>query len=281
MGESRRWDIGRVGCVVLLMLGGLGVGLLLPAVIKVREAAARSRCSSNFKWLAVASHNYADTSPRSALGVSLRRFPAGTVPNPDLPPERRLSWYVSLLPHTEDRAVFEQFDLAAAADGERNRVATTHRLPYLVCPSSGELDWNRQRWKSPTPVCHYVGVAGVGPDAATLSAGRPEAGVFGYDRWTFLSAAGMPDGTSNTLLLIETGQNPGHWAYGGPPTVRGFDPATAPYLGDGRPFGGFHSRVCNAVMADASTRAITNDIDPAILGALTTVGGREPLPADW
>ena len=163
-------------------------------------------------------------------------------------------------------------------------------MRQLVCPASSEYEYNARQWKSPTPLTHYVGVAGVGTDAAELLPDHPRAGVFGYERRTAIPA-GIPDGISNTLLIIETANDPGHWAYGGTATVRAFEPDAAPYIGPGRPFGGFHTGIpvpssqrshqCTAAMADTSVRSITSAIAPEVLEALATVGGKEPLPANW
>ena len=268
--------------VVLAIVGAL-VGLLIPAVMRVRAAASRVSCAGHFCMLAVALHGYADSHDGA--------YPAGTVLHPDLPPERRLSWWVSILPHVEQGKVFEQFDPWRGADDPRNAQAAGNRWRHLVCPASGEYshDPTGEYWKTATPVTHYVGVAGVGADAATLPSGHPSAGVFGYDRRTALKD-GFPDGTSNTLMLIETGMNPGHWAYGGTATVRAFEREPA-YVGPGRPFGGFHDgpptvftprdRLCNVAFADGRYRTFTDKTDPALLEALATVGGKEELPANW
>jgi prepilin-type processing-associated H-X9-DG protein len=211
--------------------------------------------------------------------------------HPELPPDQRLSWWVSILPYIEKQEVFEQFDPWRGAGDPRNERATSNRFRHFVCPASGECTYgNRgESWKSATPLTHYVGVAGVGPDAAALPLGHPSAGVFGHDRRTPLKD-GIPDGKSNTLMLIETGMNPGHWAYGGTATVRAFEREPV-YIGPGRPFGGFHDgpfsffsprdRLCNVAFADGSYRSLTDKTDPAVLEALATVGGREELPANW
>jgi hypothetical protein len=268
--------------VVVGVILVLAAGLLAPAVVRVREAASRTTCQCHIGCLAHAIHSY------SASNTD--RLPAGTITYPDLPPERRLSWYVPVFPFIEESQVYKQFDQTAAADDDRNRDATSHRFRNFVCPSSGEYDRDDKVWKSPTPVTHYVGVAGVGADAATLPVGHPRAGAFGYDRRAALPDD-FPDGLSNTLFLIETGLNPGHWAFGGTATVRAVEPGAAPYIGRGRPFGGFHANgwslwretesVCNAVMADASLRTLRSTVAPEVLEALATAGGKEPLPADW
>jgi hypothetical protein len=277
---------------VLLLVAGtlvlLGAGLLLPAVSRVREAAARMACHSNFKGLACALYSYSETNPHGRGERRLAAFPAGTVPNADLTPEQRLSWWVSLLPYMEQQSLFGKFDQSRGAGDPRNATAADHRLRQLVCPSSGEYarDAAGESWKSPTPVTHYVGVAGVGPDAAALPVGHPRAGVFGYDRRTALPDD-IPDGTSNTLLLIETADAPGHWAYGGTATVRPVEPGTAPHIGAGRPFGGFHGEgpfgtpSCVVAFADGSVRSLPHTIAPTVLEALATAAGKEPIPVEW
>ncbi|MDY3552046.1 DUF1559 domain-containing protein [Gemmata sp. JC717] len=273
---------------VLVVVAALCVltcaGLLFPAVQKVREAAARMTCQSHFKWLALALHNYA-----AAYGDAL---PPGTARPIDLPPEQRLSWLVLVLPYIDQDRVYKQFDLFRGPSDARNEAPTSARFRHLICPSSGERDYDNrtETWKSPTPLTHYVGVAGVGADAAELPPEHPRAGVFGYDRRTSLKD-GFPDGTSNTLLLIETANEPGHWAFGGRATVRAFEPGAAPYIGPGRPFGGFHNggpvltgerlHTCTAALADGSVRSLTRATAPEVLEALATAGGKEELPAAW
>jgi hypothetical protein len=268
-----------VTVAVSLVLVLAGVGVLLTLVSRVREASARMMCLSNLKGHACALHEYANANGS---------FPAGTVAHPTLPPEQRLSWCVSVLPHMEANETFKQFDLTRGPGDSVNAKPASKRLRWFVCPSSGEYDHRTEHWKSPSPLTHYVGVAGVGPDAAELPLEHPRAGVFGHDRSTRFGYIG--DGISNTLLLIETANAPGHWAFGGFATVRAFDPADVPYLGPGCPFGGLHGStlpirswgVCTVAMADGSVRKmITYDTAPEVLEALATVGGKESLPEKW
>ena len=125
----------------------------------------------------------------------------------------------------------------------------------------------------------YIGVAGVGTDAPTLSLGHPRSGVFGYDRQT--SIFDIKDGTANTLLLVETGIDNGPWTAGGLATVRGLDPAHQPYIGRGRQYGGLHWGGVMVAMADGSVRLLSDTIDPRVFEALSTVAGGETLPAAW
>ena len=76
------------GCLVggMVLVGLVGVWFVR-AVGEAREAARRSQCVSNLKWIAVALHNYHDV---------YGSFPPGTIPNPGLTPERRLGWVAEL-----------------------------------------------------------------------------------------------------------------------------------------------------------------------------------------
>jgi prepilin-type processing-associated H-X9-DG protein len=284
----RRYAVPAVVAALILLCAGL----LIPGVQKVRQMSARMNCTLNFYQLGLALHNYAETNPVGDKKWFGNAFPAGTIPHPTLPPDQRLSWCVSLLPFVQESEAHKQFDLTRGPSDPVNTEATSNRFEILVCPQSGELrsdsDTRTRSWKSPSPLTHYVGVAGIGADAAELSLKHPRAGVFGYDRRTKFTD--IADGVSNTLLLIETANSPGHWAFGGRATVRAFENGAA-YIGPGRAFGGFHNggfvlvgertHGCNAAWADGSVRFLSTKIDPAVLEALATVGGKEELPAEW
>lgn len=265
-------------CVGLVLLC---TAVLFPAIMRAREAAARMSCHGNFKQLALALHCHADANPFVFEGRSFEPFPPGTFPHPTLPPEQRLSWIIATLPYIEQDSVYKQFDLTRGPGDPANATPAAARLQHLVCRSSGEYRPHDRGgvWKSATPLTHIVGVAGVGPDAAALPFGHPRAGAFGYDRRTGVRE--FADGPGNTLLIIEVSHDAGHWAFGGPGTLRSFDPAAQPYLGVERTFGGWHSRVCTAAFADGSVRSLNNDTAPEVLEALATVAGKEPLPANW
>ena len=155
----------------------------------------------------------------------------------------------------------------------------------MHCP-----DWGREASPDPPYLTAYLGVAGVGPDADTLPPGDRRAGVFGLDRR--LALEDITDGTSNTLLVLESARDNGPWARGGAATLRGLDPAERPYLGAGRPFGGTHFAEnslfgrgkpvgCNAAMADGAVRFLQEAVSPQTLEALATVAGGDDPGVDW
>src|SRR4051794_11117797 len=80
--------------VILLVLAGL----LVSAVQKVRETAARTSCQNNLKSHGFASHNYHDQH---------NHFPPGTMPNAALPPEQRLSFHAALDPFIEASPLYK------------------------------------------------------------------------------------------------------------------------------------------------------------------------------
>jgi prepilin-type N-terminal cleavage/methylation domain-containing protein len=260
--------------VVLLILLVLAA-LLLTAVPHVHRASARTMCQNNLKQLGLAVHNYHDTH---------QHFPPGTLPNPALPPEQRLSLHVVLLPYVEQERLYSLLAKGEPWDSDRNLGLLGHRTYKLYqCPMWIEFhgyDANLTA-SGPTAFTHYVGVAGVGADAATRPADAPEIGIFGYDRTT--KKEDVKDGLENTALLIETAHDVGPWARGGPSTLRA--------VGAGGPFGGTHFRSkwgfdkradgFGVLLADASVRFAKEDTGLAVGLALATIAGGEVVPSDW
>jgi len=155
---------------------------------------------------------------------------------------------------------------------EKKVVLPVGELKTLLCPANPNT-----RGTNLPPFTHYVGVAGVGADAATLVKGEPRAGIFGYDRRT--KREDIKD-TSNTLHLIETATANGPWTAGGHATVRGLDPEGPPYLGRGGQFSSGHG-LTQATLADGSVRPISPAVSRRVLEALATVTARDNVDLDW
>ena len=264
--------IKRAAVVVLVVVLGLCAGLGTVGVVQVRQAAERMRCKNNVKQFAFAFENYLVTYPH---------FPPGTVRNPDLPVERRLNWVFDIWSFMEAHMVRHERTKAWDAEGP-NRRSAGFTLAVFCCPANPE-----RTTEEGFGAIHYVGVAGLGEDAARLPAGHPDAGVFGYDRVT--RPEEIKDGRATTLLLVETTRVLGPaWLAGGPSAVRGLDPDEEPYLGRDGQFGSLRRAgvltgaiLTHALMADCSIRALRQDIDPSVLRALATIAGGEEVPADW
>src|SRR5436309_16022623 len=110
-----RWATVAVAAFLVLMLGLIG----LPAVNYFRALAWRARCQDNLRRVI--------TGPAAG-------FPPGTVPNPNLPPERRLSWIAGSMPALVGR--FSQpINLTAAWNDPVNRPASLIMVPTVQCPA--------------------------------------------------------------------------------------------------------------------------------------------------
>jgi hypothetical protein len=265
---------GRKAAVAGMILGGLGclAGLVLlgaKGVTLLSEKSRGAECKNNLRRLGLALNQFHDEH---------RAFPPGTVPNDALKPEQRLSWVTLLLPYLEpealpdskasarrvgkERQLYGQIHFQQAWDAEVNRAATTTRLPVCVCPSDGDPAARSSAWTT------YVGIAGVGRDAASIPdfhppamvAKDPNAGIFGYDRWT--TRDDVTAGLSKRLMVVETMRDNGPWAQGGPATVRGIDPEDNPPIGYGRPFGGQHRRGAYVLYADGQAEFVHDTIHP-------------------
>jgi prepilin-type N-terminal cleavage/methylation domain-containing protein len=258
--------------LVVIAIIAILIALLLPAVRRVREPAARAVCMNNLKQLILAMHNFESTDrPYTATGHTglpdKGVFPPGCF-GPGTTPEERLSWMAELLPYLEQDTLYRQLNSEKGHAG--NRPAVEARIKTFICPASKEA-------AEAGAVTSYVATSGIGHDAAGRPAGAAGNGFMGYDRLT--SLAMIKDGTSNTIALMETRAGLGPWARGGASTLRGLDPADVPPLGDDRPFGG-HSVGMHAAMVDGSVRFLNYSIDAKRLAAAITIAGGESVDLD-
>ncbi len=122
------------------------------------------------------------------------------------------------------------------------------------------------------PASHYVGVAGVGADAAELPKSHPRAGVFGYDRRT--TREDIKDGTSNTLLVVGVQDQPPAWA-NGIGSVRGL--TSEPYLGGPDHLGTGQADGMLVLMADGSVKFLPKEIDPKVMRRMAAMADGLPL----
>jgi len=284
--------------LVVIAIIAILIGLLLPAVQKVREAAARLKCQNNLKQIGLAMHNYES---------AFQRFPSGFVSKPASVNGDGLGpgwgWAAQLLPQLEQDNLYRQIDpnadlLAAIHDPVRVRV-----LPGFRCPSD-----------SP-PQETFVAVSTTG-DLGILAfanyvacggtfevTGFPDTNTGTFLRNSAYRFADISDGTSNTLFASERNSKkspmttwlgaptgsinpPLDMAHEeeGPPTLCLFQTGEAD---EGRtPNNTFnhvedpsslHTGGVNALMGDGSVRFLRNAIDPLTWVGLGTRAGGEVL----
>jgi prepilin-type processing-associated H-X9-DG protein len=216
-------------------------------------------------------------------------FPSATVPHDTLPPVQRLSWLADNF-YLIDGQVLLLIDPAKAWDDTGNIEPTievydegkTKRYilgdcPLLLCPK------NPARGSPGRPgVTHYVGIAGLGKDAAESPLGYPSVGlilptvgVFGHDRK--VRRKDITDGAATTMMLAETALDNGPWTAGGRPTVRGLEQNGVSYIGVGGQFGGLHRGGAVILFADGSVRFLAESVEARTFEALSTIAGREKV----
>jgi prepilin-type N-terminal cleavage/methylation domain-containing protein/prepilin-type processing-associated H-X9-DG protein len=280
-----------VELLVVIALIAVLIGLLLPAVQKVRSTAARLKCQNNLKQLALGLHNYHDQTAALPPGLSVKAD-GGRYPY--------LGWPARILPQVEQDAVWRQILAAFATDPAPLSIfghpphldVYAEPIAILNCPADPRLP-------GPVPVSpgsrtftSYLGVEGTDQTRRD--------GVLYLDSAVRLTD--ITDGTSNTLLLGERppAKNFGYgWWYRGwgqsvdgsaemllgarERNVVGEGCAPGPFpFGPGRlddqcgifHFWSLHSGGANFAFADGSVRFLAYSAD-SILPALATRAGGE------
>ena len=286
--------------LVVIAIIAVLIGLLLPAVQKVRAAASRTKCSNNLKQIALAVHGFHNAQ---------NRFPENTLEGPSGPygPQTKAwSWLARILPNAEQNSLYQQSGALSRTLYEGRDVTATP-IKLFQCPSdtagpprddAADLGvWNPPVIDAaPT---NYKGVSGANwgwgdpkwrnPDANGNWDGLNQGdGVFYRTDWKSpkgLSA--IADGTSNTFLIGESVPDYTHWfawAYANSATATCAIPPNAQYPLDddytwnweyASSFRSRHSGGLNFALADGSVRFIADNINLTTYRALATIRGGE------
>lgn len=154
--------------LVLLMCGGVLVGLTLPAVQSARESARRAMCTVNLKQIAMAMAQY-----EAANGT----LPPAYLADKQGKPVH--SWRVLILPYLEHDALYKLYDFKEPWDGPHNRRLADAMPPVYACPGVQPLERG---------ITSYAVVVG---EKTAFPPGHA------------VSLNDIPDGTANTLLVVE------------------------------------------------------------------------------
>lgn len=213
--------------LVVIAIIGILIGLLLPAVQRVREAANRLKCKNNLKQIGLALHNYHDRAVRFPPGYVSMVGPGG--PADDQGPG--WGWASFILPDLEQDNLYRQIQFTKDVKDPANAAARLTSLTVFRCPSDSSAkrtfvvdvqndstaDYStplRDVNGQPVEVAHsnYVGIFGnpeITPDPGFLSGTAPRSlahrGMF--CRNTTVGIADVTDGTSNTLFVGERSSN--------------------------------------------------------------------------
>ncbi len=195
-------------------------------------------------------------------------FPSATDAENALPHQQQLSWLARLEARSATLPPERRPVLDVPWNDPANEPFVGRRVPAYLNPHVSAVVGDNGR-----PTTHFVGVAGVGQDAAELPLGHFRAGLFGTKRT--VTTKDLHDGQANTLMVLGVDTRLGSWADPGHATVR---PLTQPpYLHGPDGFGGGAGQPLPALMADGSVRSFAADTDPRLLRRLAAIADGLPL----
>ena len=280
--HSRRRGLTLVELLVVIAIVAVLIALLIPAVQRIRDAAARSQSSNNIRQIILAIHNFADTN-----GGRLPLIDGGAKgPNPEQAP------LFALLPYVEQSALYGQ-PLASATPRVVSRVGT-----YLS-PADPTADDPIRGYFSSYGLNAQVFI-GAPSFVRTFSDGTSTTIAIAEhyavcNNSPFIFVQYEPTSLPHRATFADGGPGVNRWANNGdnypvtrgnPPVTTGFLPGTfqvmpTPRQCDERYPQTPHASGMIVAMADGSTRIVSPSISPATFWAAVTPAGGEILGNDW
>jgi prepilin-type N-terminal cleavage/methylation domain-containing protein len=282
------WKRGRgftlIELLVVIAIIAILIGLLLPAVQKVREAAARAQCSNNLKQIGIACHNCQGT--YNSLPPMSGPFPANAVNGNN---GNVLYW---LLPFMEQQNLFglhqnPSYSWTEGGETDPGPIVQQTVKTYL-CPSDGNNN-PVQMWGGGWAAGNYVANYQVFANAPAWDAS-----------YTARIPASMPDGTSNTIFFAEKvarcsdGYSPlwghGDWDLNWMPSFMtwieqgnniGFQVLPRPGQCDHFKASSAHTAGMNTLLGDGSVRFLAQGMSTTTFWWACTPNGGEALLSDW
>ena len=250
-----------VELLVVIAIVGILIGILLPAVQQVREAARSIQCQNNLRQIGIALQNYHSSRESFPAGITdWRPFSTGT------PSQRNLAWSVFILPQLEQDNIFQMLDLTQAFDSERNREAGSKSISVFECPSAKPVE----NLNSELGITDYGGIFGERINGRN----DPPKGCLIFNQP--VSISDISDGTSNTLIVAEDSEfHNSQWIDGNNIFDQAFAINAAPdFENDIR---SNHPGGANGVFADGHVQFLSESMDSFTLGGICTRAQGEVL----
>ncbi len=314
---ARRRGFTLIELLVVIAIIAVLLGLLLPAVQKVREAASRMKCANNLKQLGLAMHNYHD---------AMQAFPpayvntGGSYLNSGFPYTH--GWAPFLLPYIEQQALYSLYRWDLPQYAPENQPVEATQLKMFQCPSAPEQD----RYFTMGGPFAYFGTKGACGDYTTMLGVDPLLAQLGWvdavgdyrgaltnTPTPFMGLSPNPagtrfatitDGTSTTILLTEEAGLPRQWLGGkassdqtlsggpwnhfkgdiilegsSPDGTKQPGPCALNCTNNGEVYA-FHTGGANATFVDGHVQFLKVGMDIRIMARLITRAGGEVVPAD-
>jgi len=304
MHAPKRSGFTLIELLVVIAIIAILIGLLLPAVQKVREAAARMSCQNNMKQFGLAFHNYESTN--GFLPATRQTFGGDS---------KFRAWTPICLAYIEQDNVGRQWNFSLKWNVGTNLAIAQTKIKTFVCPSAPDTRPLPAGVTTPLGPCDYLVFHQIRrrfyQGNGLIDPGVDQLGALQNGVDTPILA--ITDGTSNTIMLMEDagqtanyilGRNTGTatpeglgWADpdGVSGSVDGTHPTTGVVNGSSAFAGGtclmncnnfsepysFHTGGINVTMADGSVRFIRSNVSASTFGAAITRQAGDLLGSDW
>jgi prepilin-type N-terminal cleavage/methylation domain-containing protein/prepilin-type processing-associated H-X9-DG protein len=291
---SRRKGFTLIELLVVIAIIAILIALLVPAVQKVREAAARTQCVNNLKQMGLAFHSYHGT---------YKQLPSGYYSSGKF---TYTGWQLQLLPYLDQQPLYTQCDTYLQANpggtDSTSFPAVDSNLPVFICPSNTrprDMNYGGVMYE----LTSYMGVAGT-----TAYAPTGDGVLYSGSQVKLIQ---ITDGTSNTLMVGERpcsgdlwigwGMAPYGWGNGegdtllgsrdttlaslcgAPTTAVGLQAPLQPQAAnevDTAHFWSFHTGGANFLFCDGSVQFLQYSAN-SVLPALCTRNGGETFSSMW
>ncbi|HZZ81666.1 MAG TPA: DUF1559 domain-containing protein [Gemmataceae bacterium] len=310
---KRRSAFTLIELLVVIAIIAILIALLVPAVQKVRAAAARTQCANNLKQLALAVHSYHDANKKIPPNAKSIAYSWGT--DSTYGGDTTWTWIARILPYIEQGPLATTYNIPNGTLGNA-QAGIAAVIPVLICPAAGDSPNPATDWPNISGISmgitNYKGVSGSNWAWSSNSAynySDPAKGNNGLDAGNgmfyrsdgsrIITLVSITDGTSNTLMIGESyhtssadnkaDQHCGGWAY--PNYVNAtcaiplnFVDIYSTSYGDWGNRYSFHSKHdggANFALADGTVRFVSNSIAYGVYTASSTIRNGESVSLDY